>query len=100
MIGINEDVLDKIIKTNSVYLESIEDCKNKLIDSISELEECYEGKDLEKILGHSYKQISNLKKIIQVVESYSEVLKDVKVAYKSQNSNISNFVNRANSKLN
>ena len=100
MIGINEDVLDKIIKTNNVYLESINDCKSGVIDSITELENCYFGKDLDTILNQPYKQVDNIKKIVKVINSYNEVLKDVKTSYKKQNSNIKNYMNHAVSKLN
>lgn len=100
MLGINEDILDRIIKTNNVYLESIEDYKNSIIDSINDLENSYEGRELDKILNQPYKQVTNIKKVIKVIYSYNEVLKDVKIAYKKQNSNIRISMKHESSKLN
>ena len=100
MIGINEEVLDKIIKVNKIYMETIKTSSFKIINSINNLEDSYDGVTLNGIVGIPKTQINNIKKIVNVINSYSEVLNDVKTGYKNQSASIKNYMINANSKFN
>lgn len=100
MIGIDGDILDKIIKINNVNSETLVDNNNRVLDTISSLKECYSGYDLNFVFSEVIEQQKELKKIINIINNYSVVLSNVKISYTNQDSNISNIVNHNNSQFN
>lgn len=100
MIGIDNDILDKIIKINNVNLETLRDNNNRVLDLFSSLKDCYSGYDLNFVFLKAIEQQESLKKIINVMNNYSVVLSNVKVSYNNQDTNITNIVNHNNSQFN
>ena len=98
--GINNEVLDKIIKINNLNLESLEENLKKLKESIIDLDNCYSGNSINFISKEAVKQISNLDKIREVIKNYSIVLENVKISYTKQDENISDIIKNTNSHFN
>ena len=92
MIGINEEILVKLIKLNNLNHTNTKTHTKKLDNSINELSRCFYGKDLNSIFYYLFEQKKSINKIPKVVKSYSDVLYGVKVAYNKQDKNISNNI--------
>ena len=99
MIGIDNDILDKIIKINNINLEDLNSKRNELLKNINNLKDSYSGVDLDFAFNEAFSQKSNINKILDVINNYSEVLSSVKFAYNRQDANIANTMNHINSKF-
>ena len=99
MIGINVDNLETLIKKNNLYLNSYSNNSKRLVSAISELNDCYGGSSLEYLFIAQLKQINNIKIISSIIESYSNVLSNVKISYQKQDQNTKIQINRINSNL-
>lgn len=99
MIGIDDAILDKLIKINYVHLDSLKNNIKKINESIEEMDDSYNGKDVEFAFIEPVNQKVNLKKIVTVVDNYSNVLTSVKNSYYVEDSNLSTIVNRTNSQI-
>ena len=96
MIGINVDVLDKLIKVNNLNSEAIDkDIENlrKIVDNLSK---CYIGKGVDVLFTRITSQDENLVKIAAIVKNYSDILINVKVGYEKQDANFQSLFNRMN----
>ena len=99
MIGIDDAILDKLIKINYVHLDSLKNNIKKINESIEEMDDSYNGKDVEFAFIEPVNQKVNLKKIVTVVDNYSNVLTSVKNSYYVEDSNLSTIINRTNSHI-
>lgn len=99
MIGIDTEILDKIIKINSINLDVIKTDTSELLKSIESLKECYSGLDLNFAFAKLLEQQKNLNKIINIINNYSVVLSSVKTSYIKQDINIVDIMNRTNSRI-
>lgn len=99
MIGIDDAILDKLIKINYVHLDSLKNNIKKINESIEEMDDSYNGKDVEFAFIEPVNQKANLKKIATIVDNYSNVLTSVKNSYYVEDSNLSTIVNRTNSQI-
>ena len=91
MIGINIENLGKLIKVNNMNKISLETNINNLITIIDDLQSCYSGNELNYLFSSIDKEKDNLKGISNIVESYSEVLSNVKISYEQQDLNFHNL---------
>lgn len=99
MIGINVNNLETLIKKNNFYLDSVKDSNQKLIRTMKELEDCYEGNTLNYLFFAPIREIENVKNIIGVIQSYSDTLNGVKLSYQKQDLIMTNQINHINSSL-
>lgn len=93
MIGIDIDNLDKLIKLNNMSVDEITKYIKNIIFSITELDECYTGKDLDFVFSELMIQRSNINKIPSLISNYSTVLSSVKQSYKMQDDNVHSIMN-------
>ncbi len=94
MIGVNIDNIDALIKKNNYYLDSFNDNKIKLLDSINNLNKCYDGTDLEYLFDRPIRERDNIEKIYKVMSNYSSVLTNVKRGYQFQDESLKSQMNR------
>lgn len=99
MIGVNLDNLETLIKKNNIYLNSFNTNKKRLLNSINDLNNCYEGSSLEFLFMELQKEKNNIETISKVIENYSDILYGVKCSYENQDQNFKIQINRINSNL-
>lgn len=99
MIGINTDNIDTLIKKNNIYLNSFNLNKRKLISSINELDNCYNGSSLEYLFIEPQKEKKNIETISNVIDNYSDILYSVKCGYQNQDQYLKSQTNHMNSNL-
>ena len=99
MIGVNIDNLETLRKKNDLYLDSFNNNSKKLISIKNELNSCYSGISLDYLFLEPIGQIGNLTSISNLIESYSNVLVNVKNGYLAQDINLKTQTNRINSEL-
>ena len=98
MIGINIENLNKLIKINSINSESLNKNLVKLADCLNDLNNCYDGMSIRQLFGETSRQDDNFKRIITVIDNYSEVLSSIKTSYEKQDASFQGLFNQANAK--
>ena len=96
VIGINVDNLDDLIKKNNFNLESLSSNLKSFKLCLNELDNCYDGNSIHSVFFELLGQGDNLKKIEDVLQNYSEVLKAVKVNYQHQDEELQYLFNHIN----
>lgn len=97
MIGINIETLESLIKKNNNNLNSYNTDSKRLVDCISELSNCYSGRDLEYLFMEPTNQISSMHTILKVIENYSDILLSVRKGYEQQDLKLQARLNHINS---
>lgn len=100
MIGIDIERLDTVIKKNDIFCDSINNNINSMIENINELNSLYLGNDLQFLFQNLTEQVTELGSIPKIVESYSEVMRNVKTGYLAQNVNLNYKLSRISSNTN
>lgn len=98
MVGVSLENLERMIKKNNTYLQSLNDGLNKLNSNINDLDSCYNGSSLEYLFIEMANQKTNINKISNIIKSYSDVLYGVECSYKNQDYNLASQINHMNSK--
>ena len=99
MIGVNIDNLETLRKKNDLYLDSFNNNIKKLISIKNELNSCYSGISLDYLFLEPMSQTENIKTISNLIESYSNVLINVKNGYLAQDVNLKIQTDHINSEL-
>jgi len=99
MIGVRFEVIDKLIKKNNINSDMLQKNIQTIIDCNSVITQSCNGDTIYFVYQEINNQEPNLKKICKIVENYSEVLKDVQIAYKTQDENIKHILNHTNSQI-
>ena len=100
MIGIDLERLDTVINKNDIYYDSIKHNVNSMVDNINELNSLHSGNDLQFLFQELTEQVRELESIPTVIESYSEVMRNVKAGYLAQNVNLNYKLSRISSNTN
>ena len=99
MIGVKFEIIDKLIKINNINSDILQKNIQTIMDCNSVITQSCNGDSIYFVHQEINNQESNLKKICKIVDNYSEVLKDVQIAYKTQDENIKDIVNHTNSQF-
>lgn len=99
MIGVKFEIIDKLIKINNINSDTLQKYIQTIMNINSVITQSCNGNSMSFVYQEINNQESNLEKICKIVENYSEVLKDVQIAYKTQDENIKDIVNHTNSQI-
>ena len=94
MSGIDLTGLDSFIKKNENILSSVNVNSERVVSSLKDLGDCYEGKALDKIFSVLCSQDMKFNSIMPVLDSYLSLLKNVRKNYVLQDISLSQHINK------
>lgn len=94
MNGIDVFKLDDFIKKNENILSSINTNSDRVVSSLRDLSDCYQGKALNTIFSTLCSQDTTFNSILPVLESYLSLLKSVRKNYVLQDITLSQHVSK------
>jgi hypothetical protein len=99
MIGIDYDIINKIMQVNDLNAKSIRKDTSNIIDSINVIETCYQGNYIGDIFDGIIAQQDELKKIESIVRNYTSILSSVKDSYVCQDKKTIEYLDYVSSKI-
>lgn len=88
MMGVSVDGINALLRECELYYSSYNNNSAKLLTTLSDLQSCYNGDDLDFLFDGIINATESIKPLSNILDNYSSIVRDVKFAYETQDINL------------